>query len=149
MSGIWLTVWFLLMGGGLLFFSIGIWRANSIVKKWPETSATIIEKKIVLSSGRGRGFRPYIDYEFNVSGVLYQSTKVYKTFLESIGQSQAQIKLDQLSSNSKVKYNPADPNDCCMTVIRFGALQWFFLILGAVLFGFGLLSLLALLINQL
>jgi hypothetical protein len=149
MSEVWLTVWFLAMGGGLLFFSIGIWRANSIVKKWPETSAMILEKKLVRSSGRGRGFRPHIDYGFKVSGVLYHSTKVYKTFLESMPQDQAQKKLDQFSSSPKVRYNPSDPNDCCMTVIRFGALQWFFLILGAVFFVFGLLSLLALLINQL
>ncbi len=149
MSDIWLTVWFLAMGGGLLFFSIGVWRANSIVNKWPETSAAIIEKKLVRSTGRGRGFRPYIDYEFKIGAVPYRSTKVYKTFLEAMAKTQAQKKLDQLTSNPKVKYNPNDPNDCCMTVVRFGALQWFFLILGSVLFGFGLLALLAEIINRL
>ena len=129
------------MGVGFLYFTLGVWRENNLVSSWPETPGTILKKSITSSTGGLKSYFPYVEYEFKVARKQYQSNKVYKTFREVSTYEVAQSTLDMISEQSiMMRYNPQNPNDCFLLIVKFGKLQWFLMILGIAFFSIGLIG---------
>lgn len=135
-----MMIWCLLFGPGLLFFSIGILLVNSRVKKWPTTRAKITHAEMARYARRL--YKPVMHYTFEVNGVEVSSSRVYKFFEEGFPYARCEERMKEILLNPIVRYNPVAPSDCCLTLVRFGGLQIFFLVLGSIVTAFGLSMLL-------
>ena len=73
---------------------------------------------------------------------------LYKDVIVHTSEKVAQSTLDKIIATYIVKYNPQDPNDCCLFTFKLGIIHWFALVFGIVMSLFGWVALIRLLIKQ-
>jgi Protein of unknown function (DUF3592) len=122
----------ILIGAGGLYAYVSASKNYRITREWPQMPATIIEKNIKYI-GPDYGNQLVISYHFTVKGKTYESTILHKGLTQYYSDAAAEKTLAQIVENPLVKYNPQDPNDCCLLLYEPGILVWLMLVFGVVL----------------
>jgi hypothetical protein len=121
-----------------LFFIYNYFKTNEVnrmIEKWPTTQGKILEKNYTPQGPRSAP-QVTVQYEFVVDGKRYQSDRIYlKHWQFFINDKKDYDKMDNLEfiKNPIVKYNPTDPQSCCLLLYPNSWIYTFLLILGIIL----------------
>lgn len=113
----------LLIGAGLMLYGLRQRIRAGASASWPRVlgkALTAWVKKQVVTSGKSSSrqtwYRPTVEYEYLVNGVLYRADRIAFGNVSSQNEENAQRLLDQIvkAGSVQVYYNPQNPKDAVL-----------------------------------
>lgn len=141
MKRMWAIV-FIVAGGAVLIYGIGIIRDARACANWPRADGCVItaEVEVVSREQDMRTYAPSVTYTFSVGGREFKGTRLTIVPRNTIGEHTVKAMLAPypVSSAVAVFHDPKDPSNCVLSTATNGS-EWAFAIGGVLLLGVGLL----------
>ena len=108
-AGLCLSLMFLAFGGGILAYSIRLWREGRRSAGWPAAEGVVTASRMWGGRWNNSARNSRTAYEFEVGGRLYASDRVCFGTLQSDAEKRAQVERFPVGRRVEVFYDPADP----------------------------------------
>lgn len=107
-----ITIFFGLLGGGLLAAAGSLARRVRTVRRWPTVTAELLARGVgdaPLTGGARRArFVPTFTAAYEVDGRRYETSR-WRPYVEAMTAEAARARVDALPARPTVRFDPADP----------------------------------------